>query len=121
MLYCSSSTATAQHAGVVMMPVVKPDAASCVAKHTWWLALLPQLCPETDNSLCRMQVTQRPSLPLLLLLLLLLLAAHCRSDGMDVDQRKKMRALELVWRGSQAFGSEADLFVSQYPTGKYGA
>jgi hypothetical protein len=36
-------------------------------------------------------------------------------------QRKRNHSLELVWRGSQAYGSESDLFTSQYPTGNYGA
>jgi hypothetical protein len=35
-------------------------------------------------------------------------------------QRKRNHSLELVWRGSEAYGSESDLFTSQYPTGNYG-
>jgi hypothetical protein len=32
-------------------------------------------------------------------------------------QRKETHSLELVWRGSQSYGSETDMFTSQYPTG----
>jgi hypothetical protein len=57
-------------------------------------------------------------MPQLLALLLLLLL--CRSDNADMAQRKKNRSLELVWRGSEAYGSESDLFTYHYPTGNYG-
>ncbi|WIA23262.1 hypothetical protein OEZ85_000032 [Tetradesmus obliquus] len=40
-----------------------------------------------------------------------------RSDESDMQQRKANRSLELVWRGSEAYGSETDMFTSQYPTG----
>lgn len=31
--------------------------------------------------------------------------------------RKANRSMELVWRGSESYGSETDMFTSQYPTG----
>jgi hypothetical protein len=37
----------------------------------------------------------------------------------DLDLRKKRRAAEFVWRGSPAYGSASDLFVSQSPNGIY--
>ncbi|WIA37079.1 hypothetical protein OEZ86_014052 [Tetradesmus obliquus] len=43
-----------------------------------------------------------------------------RSDNVDMEERKRNHSLELVWRGSEAYGSESDLFTSQYPTGNYG-
>jgi hypothetical protein len=52
---------------------------------------------------------------------MVLLLLRCRSDNADMAQRKKNRSLELVWRGSEAYGSESDLFTHQYPTGNYGA
>lgn len=43
-----------------------------------------------------------------------------RSDMADMQQRKSNRSLEFVWRGSESYGAESDIFVSQYPTGNYG-
>ncbi|KAF8065729.1 alpha-mannosidase [Scenedesmus sp. PABB004] len=43
-----------------------------------------------------------------------------RSDVADFDQRKAAHNLELVWRGSETYGAESDLWMSQYPTGNYG-
>jgi hypothetical protein len=48
---------------------------------------------------------------LMLLLLLLLLQ--------DLQERTELHQSELVWRGSPAFGSESDLWVSLSPTGTY--
>jgi hypothetical protein len=35
-----------------------------------------------------------------------------------MERRKKNRSLELIWRGSTAYGTETDMFMSQYPTGE---
>ncbi|WIA23312.1 hypothetical protein OEZ85_000079 [Tetradesmus obliquus] len=43
-----------------------------------------------------------------------------RSAMADMQQRKSNRSLEFVWRGSESYGAESDIFVSQYPTGNYG-
>jgi hypothetical protein len=51
----------------------------------------------------------------------LLLLLLCMSDNADMHQRKKSRSMELVWRGSEAYGGKSDLFTYQYPTGNYGA
>jgi hypothetical protein len=50
-----------------------------------------------------------PPPPLLLLLLLL----------QDMAERTGAHQMELVWRGSPAFGPESDLWVSLSPTGTY--
>jgi hypothetical protein len=44
---------------------------------------------------------------------------YCRSDGADLLQRKMNHSLEFVWRGSEAYSTETDMFVSQYPTGTH--
>ncbi|WIA15623.1 hypothetical protein OEZ85_002250 [Tetradesmus obliquus] len=43
-----------------------------------------------------------------------------RADEADMMQRKQNHSVELVWRGSESYGSETDMFTSQYPTGNYG-
>jgi hypothetical protein len=41
-----------------------------------------------------------------------------RSDLVDMEARARARNLELMWRGSEGFGAESDLWVSQYPSGE---
>jgi hypothetical protein len=36
-----------------------------------------------------------------------------------MEQRQKRHQMELLWRGSDAFGAESDLFVLQSPSGTY--
>uniref|UniRef100_A0A383VWB2 Glycoside hydrolase family 38 central domain-containing protein n=1 Tax=Tetradesmus obliquus TaxID=3088 RepID=A0A383VWB2_TETOB len=43
-----------------------------------------------------------------------------RADEADMRLRKANRSMELAWRGSESYGSETDMFTSQYPTGTYG-
>lgn len=42
-----------------------------------------------------------------------------RADFADMQQRRSRGQFEMVWRGSQAYGAESDLWMSQYPTGEH--
>lgn len=43
-----------------------------------------------------------------------------RSDWTDMQQRAAQRNLELLWRGSESYGTETDMLTLQYPAVGYG-
>lgn len=42
-----------------------------------------------------------------------------RADYQDMDYRRKVKALEMVWRGSSSL-EDADVFTGNFPSGNYG-
>lgn len=39
----------------------------------------------------------------------------------DMDKRKKLKQMEVLWRGSESYGSDADVFTGNFPAGEVGA
>ena len=41
----------------------------------------------------------------------------CSNAVQDMDKRKRLKQMELLWRGSESFGSDADVFTGNFPAG----
>ena len=38
----------------------------------------------------------------------------------DMDKRKKLKQMEVLWRGAESYGADADVFTGNFPSGQSG-